>query len=521
MDNDEVKHQNTSAGKTTSRDIRKPANPCILVIFGIAGDLTKRLLFPAVCNLGSQGLLDDNFYIVGFSKEPFTTDSFREQLLKDIDTFITDDDSKKFGHDFINRVEYISGDFSDANAYQTLKKKLEQLVKDKKASQNWLFYFAAPPDFMETIAKELYKAELITETKDYSRRIIVEKPYGHDLESAKKLDSVLLSIASENQIFRIDHFLGKETVQNLLAFRFSNGLFEPTWNRLYINNVQITVAEVLGVEQRGNYYEQAGALRDMVPSHLFQMLSLITMEPPSSFVTENITSEKIKALRAVQIPTPEEVLSQAVRGQYGPGTINGKSVPGYRQEKNVSENSTIETYVALKFYLDNWRWLHVPFYLRTGKRMPVRQSEIVVQFKSGPSALFEYSEQLNPAGQKILPNLLRINIQPDEGISLTFNTKVPGPELKIGQVNMKFKYEDYFGTKPRTGYETILYDCMNGDHLLFKKADMIELGWEIVQPILDVWEALPPRDFPNYAAGTWGPTKADELLNKDERKWIL
>lgn len=507
-------HDNLSTTKGVSEPIRNPANPCVLVIFGIAGDLTKRLLFPALCNLGSSGLLDENFCIVGIAKESYTNESFREQLIKNVDEFVTDPEAKKYGLLLINRVYYISGDFSDPNVYTVLKNKLAELATEK-ASKNCLFYFAAPPEFMQTIAIELSKASLLSEEDGYFKRMVVEKPFGHDLSSAKKLNQLLLSIADEKQIFRIDHFLGKETVQNLLAFRFSNGLFEPTWSRLYIDHVQITVAEVLGVELRGSYYEHAGALRDMVPNHLFQMLSLITMEPPSSFSADNVRAEKSKVLRAIQIFTPEQVLSQAIRGQYGPGKINSVDVPGYRSEPNIAPDSPIETYVALKLFLDNWRWLHVPFYLRTGKRMPARRSEIVVQFRSGPSTLFNGSEQ------KIMPNLLHISIQPEEGISLRFNAKIPGPTLQLGQVNMKFNYSDYFGIKPQTGYETILYDCMNGDHLLFNHAEMIETEWTLVQSVLDVWSAIPPRDFPNYAAGTWGPHEADELLQKDGRKWFL
>ena len=508
-------HENFSAEKDESEPARKPANPCILVIFGIAGDLTKRLLFPALCNLGSSGLLDENFCIVGVAIEPYTTETFYNQLIKNIDEFVTDPDAKKYGVLLAKRVHYISGDFADAKVYENLKNKLDEL-STQKASKNCLFYFAAPPQFMETIAIELSKASLLTEDNgSYFRRMVVEKPFGHDLSSAIKLNQLLLSVASEQQIFRIDHFLGKETVQNLLAFRFSNGLFEPVWNRLYIDHVQITVAETLGVEMRGNYYERAGALRDMVPNHLFQMLSLIAMEPPSSFSSDNIRNEKENALLSVQKLTSEQVLTQVIRGQYGPGRIDSVDVVGYRAENNIAPDSPIETFVALKLFIDNWRWLHVPFYLRTGKRLAARKSEIIVQFKSGPSTLF------NASKNKICPNILHISIQPEEGISLRFNAKIPGPSLDLGQVNMKFKYSDYFGIKPETGYETILYDCMNGDHLLFNHANMVETDWTLVQPILDIWSAKPPRDFPNYAAGTWGPTDADELLHKDGRKWFL
>jgi len=482
----------------------KPATPCVLIIFGIAGDLTKRLLYPAICNLGSKGLLDENFCIVGIAMEKYTTKTFQDQLKKNITEFVTDPDAKKYGLTLANRVSYISGDFADPKVYSELKNTLKKL-EAAKASKNYLFYFAAPPDFMETIATQLSQADLLSEAIDSFRRIIVEKPFGHDLASAKILNKKLLSVVTEQQIFRIDHFLGKETVQNLLAFRFSNGIFEPIWNRRYIDHVQITVAETLGVELRGAYYEHAGALRDMVPNHLFQLLSLITMEPPISFSADYIRDEKAKALHAIPILTPEQVLQRTVRGQY----------EGYRSEKNVSPESVTETYAALKLYLDNWRWLHVPFYLRTGKCMKAHTSEIIIQFKSGPSSLFTGSEN------KGVPNLLRMYIQPDEGISLQFNAKIPGPSVQLGQVDMKFKYSDYFGVKPQTGYETILYDCMNGDHLLFNHADMVETEWALVQPILDVWSALSPREFPNYTKGSWGPTEADGLLEQDGRKWLL
>ena len=504
-----------SAENNASQPPRKPANPCVLVIFGIAGDLTKRLLFPALCNIGSNGLLDENICIIGVAIEPYTDTSFREQLIKDINEFVTDPAAKEYGLLLVKRVYYISGDFSDPEVYSLLKNKLAQL-ESEKASKNCLFYFAAPPEFIETIAVNLGEAALLSEKgNDYYRRIVVEKPFGHDLASAKKLNALLLSIVNEKQIFRIDHFLGKETVQNLLAFRFSNGMFEPIWNSLYIDHVQITVAETLGIGSRGNYYEHAGALRDMVPNHIFQMLSLITMEPPSTFSADNILMEKSKALHAVQMLSSEQVLTRAVRGQYGSGIIDGVFVPGYREEKHVAQDSPVETYIALKLFLDNWRWLHVPFYLRTGKCMPARKSEIIVQFKTGPSTLFSDSQQ------QVLPNLLIINIQPEEGISLRFNAKIPGQSLQLSPVDMKFRYSDYFGIKPQTGYETILYDCMNGEHLLFEHAEMVETEWALVQPILDVWGALTPRDFPNYAAGTCGPNEADELMLKDGRKWIL
>ncbi|MBV8802270.1 MAG: glucose-6-phosphate dehydrogenase, partial [Gammaproteobacteria bacterium] len=395
-----------------------------------------------------------------------------------------------------------------------LKKHLDLLSRKQKNS-NYLFYFAVPPACIEIIIEQLIKQNLLTEVENGFRRIVVEKPFGSDLASAINLNRKLHSLVNEKQIYRIDHFLGKETVQNLLLFRFSNGLFEPIWNRLYIDHVQITVAETIGIELRGNYYEQAGALRDMVPNHIFQMLSLFAMEPPISFSAYDIHAEKMKVLRAIQTYTPELVLQNAVRGQYDSAMINNQNISSYRTETNVNPQSVVETYVALKLFIDNWRWLRVPFYIRTGKRLPLHTTEIIVQFKSGPPALFK------ELSNNMKPNLLKIYIQPDEGISLMFNSKIPGPTLRLDQVEMKFKYKDYFGIKPETGYEMILYDCMQGDHLLFKQADMVEMSWRIVQPILDVWHAIPPKDFPNYKAGTWGPISADELLSKDGRRWIL
>lgn len=488
-------------------------NPCILTIFGITGDLTKRLLFPAICNLGYRNLLDENFTIIGISNDKLNQDTFHDLLIKNINTFIKDTAAKKYAKKLISKTHYICGDVNAQKTYTELKNKLKSL---EHLTQNVLFYLAVQPDFIPIIAKNLAKNSLLKEQKkEFYRRLIVEKPFGHDVKSAKKLNLLLLSLMNESQIYRIDHFLGKETVQNLLAFRFSNSIFEPIWNRLYIDNVQITVAEQIGVEGRGQYYENAGALRDMVSNHIFQMLSLITMEPPGSYNEKEIHIEKQKALNSIKILTPEQIPLRVVRGQYGAGVINHKKVSAYRSAPNVSPHSLVETFVALKFYFNNWRWLNVPFYLRTGKCMPIHKTEIVVQFKKGPSSLFNKKEN------NVMTNLLRISIQPEEGISLRFNAKIPGVSLQLGQVDMLFNYINYFGVKPETGYETILYDCLKGDHLLFTPAEMIETEWKLIQPILDMWTTLKPKDFPNYSANTWGPKEADELITQDGRKWII
>ena len=497
-----------------NKDKAPAANPCVMVIFGIAGDLTKRLLYPAICNLGCHDLLDKNFRIVGVAVDDYTTELFRKEMKKNVHDFVTDHEANKFGMKLADTIEYVQGNFSDQDTYTRLSQTLDDLQKHK-ASANCLFYFAAPPQFMDDIAMGLSKGGLLDELGGKRfRRIVVEKPFGHDLDSAKKLNRDLLSLVEEQQIFRIDHFLGKETVQNLLAFRFSNGLFEPIWNHLYIDHVQVTVAETLGVELRGGYYEHAGALRDMIPNHLLQVLSLVAMEPPASFESEHIADEKDKAMQAVKIAQHSEVPDIAVRGQYGPGIIGGKKMPGYRSEVNVSPHSRIETFAAIKLSIDNWRWYGVPFYLRTGKRMPARTSKIVIQFKPGPSSLF------TDCKEQVQPDMLIIHIQPDEGISIRFNAKVPGTRMHLEPVDMTFKYKDYFGIRPSTGYETILYECMNGDHLLFKRAQTVELGWGIVQPILDVWTEKHPSHFPNYDSGSWGPKAADMLIHKDGKEWF-
>jgi glucose-6-phosphate 1-dehydrogenase len=495
----------------------KPTVPFTLVVFGIMGDLNKRLLFPAVCNLGGAGLLDSNFHVIGLGVDELTNDAFHDRLKQDVKQFVLDPEAQKFGMSLVNTMDYIQGDFENAALYVQLKQQLEDLHQQKKASQNVLFYLAVPPSLFGPITTSLGAAGLLEQGDDgYFRRVVIEKPFGHDFDSTQQLNDTLLSVAKEEQLYRIDHFLGKETVQNIMALRFANGIFEPIWNRNYIDSVQITVSETLGVELRGNYYDRTGALRDMVPNHILQVLSLVAMESPISFDAADIQSEKEKVFHAIQRMKPEEVLKYAVRGQYNSGMMNKESVAAYRSEANVNPHSSTETFVALKLNINNWRWLGVPFYIRTGKRMQHRTSEVVIRFRSAPSVLFK-----DVSNFTIPNNLLRIHIQPDEGVSFRFAAKIPGPVMSLGDVDMSFQYKDYFGSSCSTGYETLLYDCINGDRTLFPSANLVAAGWQIVQPVLDVWGALTPRDFPNYSSGSWGPQEADDLLAAEGRAWIL
>jgi glucose-6-phosphate 1-dehydrogenase len=503
-----------AAPNVTRETLGQPPGACAMVIFGAGGDLTKRKLIPAIYNLAKGKLLPENFAIVGVSAEPFTTEEFRDRASQDIKEYSTIPVDKASWDWFVNRIYYTAGDFNDPQLYQKLEELLKKVDQEQNTQGNWLFYLATSPRFFTLVIKRLGEAKLTKQDENRWRRVVIEKPFGQDLPSAVALNRDILEVLNEKQIFRIDHYLGKETVQNILAFRFANGIFEPVWNRRYVDHVQVTVAEELGVELRGGYYDQAGALRDMVPNHIFQLITLTAMEPPISFDADEVHDEQTKVLRAIQQLSPERVLDQAVRGQYGEGLINGKRVPAYRSEPNVDPHSHTPTYVALALHVDNWRWAGVPFYLRTGKHLSQRLTQIVIRFRRPPFVLFR-----NTSVNSIAPNELVISIQPDEGISLSFEAKVPGPVVRLGAVNMDFQYSDYFGTTPSTGYETLLYDCMMGDSTLFQRADMVEAGWAAVQPVLDVWNALPPRDFPNYAAGSWGPAAANDLLKRDGREW--
>ncbi len=490
------------------------ADPCVMVIFGFSGDLTRRKLIPALYNLASQQLLSREFAIIGLGRTPRSDEDERKKVTEEFKKFATGPIDNDLWEWFVCRISYINGDFNDPATYEKVKEKVAKVDQEHNSHGNYFFYLATAPNYFGSIVEHLAKVGLMNEENSHWRRVIIEKPFGHDLDSAKDLNQHLLKVAAEHQIYRIDHYLGKETVQNILALRFANGIFEPIWNRRYIDHVQISVAETVGVEKRGGYYDQAGATRDMVPNHIMQLITLSAMEPPVSFEANAVRDEQAKILHAIQPFSDEDVLSKTVRGQYGEGMVDGERVPAYRSEEGVPPDSRTETFVAMRLLIDNWRWAGVPFYLRTGKRLPGRNTHVVIQFRRAPFMLFRDTQVEN-----MMPNQLVLHIQPEEGISLRFAAKTPGTTMQLGEVNMDFEYSDYFGVSSSTGYERLLHDCMIGDATLFQRADMVEAGWSIVNPALDVWKALPPRNFPNYPAGTWGPKESDELLERDGRRW--
>ncbi len=492
----------------------RPADPCVMVIFGASGDLTKRMLLPSLYHLAKKKLLPAEFALLGCAIDSMSQDDFRNRVRSDLREFGGAPDQCKFCDWLLERLYYVSGDFQKPEIYQQMKSLLAEIDEKHHTNGSYFYYLATTPTLIGPIVEQLGAAGLAEENDGRWRRVVIEKPFGHDEDSARALNVQIGKVLAERQIYRIDHYLGKETVQNILVFRFSNGIFEPIWNRRYIDHVQITVAETLGVEQRGGYYDHAGALRDMVPNHILQLVSLTAMEPPISFQADAVRDEQSKILHAIQPPSPEDVLTRAVRGQYGDGSFDGQTSQAYRHEPNVAPDSNTETFVAMKLAIDNWRWADVPFYIRTGKRLANRVTEVAIQFRRAPFVLFRDTPVEN-----LTPNLLVLHIQPNEGISLRFGAKIPGIQVDVGAVNMDFRYQDYFGNEPSTGYERLLYDCMTGDATLFQRADMVEAGWRVVQPLLDVWKALPPRNFPNYKSGSWGPKEADDLMTRDHRQW--
>jgi glucose-6-phosphate 1-dehydrogenase len=489
-----------------------------MVIFGANGDLTKRLVVPALYNLTRTGLLPERFALIGVDHNQ----KDGAEWAKDLHDFLAQTLKSGKGEEQGGKIDeaawkklagamsYVVGDFTKDKTFADVRDHLKARDEKDKLGGNALFYLAVSDRFFGPIADALGKAGLFKDDEDSWRRIVVEKPFGHDLKSAQALNADLLKSLREDQIYRIDHFLGKETVQNILALRFANGMFEPIWNRDRIDHVQITVAETVGVEERGKFYEVTGALRDMVPNHLFQLVAMTAMEPPVSFDADAVRSKKADVFKATHPIDPKD----AVRGQYDAGNVGGKDVPAYRTEENVDPNSAIETYAALKIHIDNWRWAGVPFYLRTGKRLPKRTSEIAIKFKQPPYMLFK-----DTPVDEFGANWLILQIQPDEGIRLRFNAKIPGPEMQLESVAMDFKYTDWFKQAPAVGYETLLYDCFNGDATLFQRADQVEAAWCVVQPVLDAWAKDKPKDFPNYEAGSQGPQAADKLLKRDGRAW--
>jgi glucose-6-phosphate 1-dehydrogenase len=486
-----------------------------IIIFGAAGDLTWRKLIPAIYNLYLSDLMPQKFAIFGVDVKDTSLDDLRKRLLDGVNQFSRRGKAKPSQwNDFASHImDYLVGDFNNPETFQRLANSLSSQEKSWGEHSEHVYYLATPLSVVQTIVHNLGNAHLVSERK--GSRAVFEKPFGHDLESARQLNQVLLKTLEENQIYRIDHYLGKETVQNILAFRFANALFEPIWDRRYIDHVQITVAEQVGVEHRGDYYDHSGALRDMIQNHLLQILCLIAMEPPAAFTADEIRARKVDVLRAIR-PIPTDRLHlYASRGQYGPGWLEGERLVGYRSEPDVSPDSNIETFAALKLFIDNWRWQDIPFYLRTGKRLAEKVSQAVIQFRPVPHQSFPAS-----ANQDWLPNRLEIVIQPDEGINLHFQTKIPGVDLRLSSQEMRFRYSEAFHTTPPEAYETLLLDVIRGDATLFMRADQVECAWSAITPVLDAWSSTPPSDFPNYPSGTWGPPSAEALIAQDGRRWL-
>jgi len=502
----------------TSLSQGKRPHACVLTIFGASGDLTKRKLIPALYNLALEKRLPERFAVVGYARSEMSHEEFREKMRAAVSEFSrTGLKDESVWRQFAATLYYVAGSYEGLEGYRRLKEFIEGFDHGSRALPMRVFYLATPPDLYGPVIRKIAAVGLAFRESDGAprTRVIIEKPFGTDLETARELNHVVHEVLDEQQVYRIDHYLGKETVQNIMVFRFANAVFEPIWNRRYVDHVQITAAETVGVENRGGYYDKAGVVRDMFQNHLLQLLCLTAMEPPVAFAADATRDEKVKLLRSVRPVTPEKVAEFAVRGQYGRGKIGGKEVVGYREEPDVAKDSPTPTYAAIKLFIDNWRWEGVPFYLRSGKRLAKRVTEIAIQFKRPPLLLFCSCAAVDD----VSPNVLVIRIQPDEGVSLTFEVKPPGPEICVSPLSLDFKYEQAFGNSPPEAYETLLEDCIEGDSTLYTRHDWVEQAWALVDPIIKTWDKTKPTNFPNYEAGSWGPKEADELLQRDGRRW--